>query len=150
MTSNLGARWFSGRQKVGFAADGEQARKEVENSVLTDARNTFSPEFLNRLDEILVFHPLEKDSLQAIVHQLLDETGRRLEELGIGMEIEEKAVEVLAAQGESRVYGARPLRRAVAGLVEDPAADLLLSGEVKEGDRLLITAEKGEVQVKLA
>jgi len=150
MTSNLGARWFSGRQKVGFAADGEQERKEVEKSVLTDARNTFSPEFLNRLDEILVFHPLEKDSLKAIVHQLLDETGRRLEKLGIGMEIEEKAVEVLAAQGESRVYGARPLRRAVAGLVEDPAADLLLSGEVKEGDRLLITAEKGEVQVKLA
>ena len=150
MTSNLGARWFSGRQKLGFVPDGEQARRELEKSVLADARNTFAPEFLNRLDEVLVFHPLEEDSLRAIANQLLSETGQRLDKLGVGLEIGEGAVETLAAKGMDRAYGARPLRRAVTTLVEDPAADLFLAGQVKAGDRLLVAADGGEITVRPA
>ena len=150
MTSNLGARWFSGQQRVGFAADEIQARREVEKSVLADARNRFSPEFLNRLDEILIFHPLEKESLEAIVRRLLEETKGRVEKTGIRMEIGEEAVQVLASQEESRIYGARPLRRAVTSLVENPCADLLLSGRMKKGDRLIIRAEAGRIHVDIA
>jgi len=148
MTSNLGARRFARGQRLGFASGGAAEREELERAALADARQTFAPEFLNRLDATLVFHPLERDSLESIVRQLLDETSSRLDRLGIGLDAEGPAVEVLAGQGKDREYGARPLRRAVAALVEDPAADLLLAGRLKAGDTLRVFAADGTVKVE--
>ena len=148
MTSNLGARHFAGKQRLGFSAGGAAEREELERSVLADVRNTFAPEFINRLDGTLVFHPLERETLEAITRQLLEETARRLEKLGVALDAEDAAVERLAERGKDRDHGARPLRRAIAALVEDPAADLLLSGAVKAGDRLRLTERNGQVVVE--
>ena len=134
---------------MGFAAGGEAEREELERAVLSDARNTFAPEFLNRLDAALVFHPLDQGTLSAITRQLLEETGQRLDRLGVRMQVEEGAVSLLAGRGSDREYGARPLRRAISALVEDPAADLMLSGQLKKGDTLRVSAQGDEVQVKL-
>ena len=149
MTSNLGAQRFAKGRKMGFAAGGEAEREELERAVLSDARNTFAPEFLNRLDAALVFHPLDQGTLSAITRQLLEETGQRLDRLGVRMQVEEGAVSLLAGRGSDREYGARPLRRAISALVEDPAADLMLSGQLKKGDTLRVSAQGDEVQVKL-
>ena len=140
MTSNLGARRFGQEGRLGFVPSGAAAREERERGVLADARQTFAPEFLNRLDGVLVFHPLEEDSLIAIARTLLEETRQRLARQGIGLETDEAAVSLLAGESGGREYGARPLRRAVADRVEDPAADLLLTGEAKRGDTLLLRA----------
>ena len=148
MTSNLGAQRFAKGRRLGFAAGGEAEREELERAVLSDAGNTFAPEFLNRLDATLVFHPLDGATLSAITRQLLSETGRRLDKLGISMAVEEEAVSLLAGQS-TREYGARPLRRAIASLVEDPAADLMLSGRLKKGDTLCVSAQGDQVQVRL-
>jgi len=148
MTSNLGAQRFAKGRRLGFAAGGEAEREELERAVLSDAGNTFAPEFLNRLDATLVFHPLDGAALSAITRQLLSETGRRLDKLGISMAVEEAAVSLLAGQS-TREYGARPLRRAIASLVEDPAADLMLSGRLKRGDTLCVSAQGDQVQVRL-
>ena len=149
MTSNLGAQRFAKGRRLGFAAGGEAEREELEQAVLSDARNTFAPEFLNRLDAALVFHPLDRDTLSAITRQLLAETGKRLDKLGVAMEVEEGAVCLLAGRGSDREYGARPLRRAISTLVEDPAADLMLSGRLKKGDTLCVSAQGDQVKVHL-
>ena len=150
MTSNLGARRFGKSQSLGFHAGGQAEREELERAVLADARSTFAPEFLNRLDATLVFHPLERDTLGQIARQVLSETGARLSKLGVTMEVEDQAVALLADRGADREYGARPLRRAVSALVEDPAADLILAGKLKQGDTLRVMAQEGQVQVRLA
>ena len=149
MTSNLGARRFGKRQSLGFHTGGQAEREELERAVLADARSTFAPEFLNRLDATLVFHPLERDTLGQIARQVLLETGARLSKLGVTMEVEDQAVALLADRGADREYGARPLRRAVSTLVEDPAADLILAGKLKQGDTLRVMAQEGQVRVQL-
>ena len=149
MTSNLGAAHFRPSRRLGFTGNEGQEREETEKAVLAEARAAFAPEFLNRLDALLVFHPLGEDTLRAITRQLLEETRGRLEKLGVSLEAEEGAVDLLARQGSGREYGARPLRRAIAAQVEDPAADLLLSGALKRGDTLRLTAREGQVRVEL-
>ena len=149
ISSNLGAQRFAKGKRLGFAAGGSAEREELERAVLSDAGQTFAPEFLNRLDATLVFHPLDGDTLNAITRQLLGETRRRLDKLGIAMAVEEEAVALLAGKGSSREYGARPLRRAIASLVEDPAADLMLAGRLKKGDTLCVSAQGEEVMVRL-
>ncbi len=149
MTSNLGARRFGKSQSLGFHTGGQAEREELERAVLADARSTFAPEFLNRLDATLVFHPLERDTLGQIARQVLLETGARLSKLGVTMEVEDQAVALLADRGADREYGARPLRRAVSTLVEDPAADLILAGKLKQGDTLRVMAQEGLVGVQL-
>ena len=149
MTSNLGAQRFAKGRRLGFAAGGDAEREELERAVLSDAGSTFAPEFLNRLDATLVFHPLSGETLNAITRQLLSETRKRLDKLGITMAVEEEAVTLLAGKGSSREYGARPLRRAIASLVEDPAADLMLAGRLKKGDTLCVSAQGDQVQVRL-
>ena len=149
MTSNLGARRFGRSQRLGFASGPAAEREQLEREVIADARRTFAPEFFNRLDAALVFHPLEQGDLCRIARRLLDETGGRLAGQGVKLDVEEDALALLAREGGSREYGARPLRRAVASLVEDPAADLLLSGRMKKGDTLHVIAREGTVEVSL-
>ena len=149
MPSNLGARRSGRSQRLGFASGPAAEREQLEREVIADARRTFAPEFFNRLDAALVFHPLEQGDLCRIARRLLDETGGRLAGQGVKLDVEEDAIALLAREGSSREYGARPLRRAVARLVEDPAADLLLSGRMKKGDTLHVLARAGAVEVSL-
>lgn len=147
MTSNLGARHFHQKARLGFSQGPEADRSALEQAVLREARNTFAPEFFNRLDAALVFHPLDSQTLAAITQQLLSQTGERLSALGIGLQVETEAVRLLAQTGAGQDYGARPLRRAIAAQVEDPAADLMLEGCLKKGDSLQVWAEEGQIRV---
>ena len=122
MTSNLGAQHFRAQGRLGFLPEEGTDRAAVERAVLAESRRTFAPEFLNRLDGTLVFHPLDGDSLAAITRQLLDQTGERLSALGVSLQVEEEAVRLLARAGSDRDYGARhcgpgggPSRRPAAG-----------------------------------
>ena len=150
MTSNLGARHFAQTRRLGFHTEGAAEREALEREVRAEAGRTFAPEFLNRLDEVLVFHPLEQETLERITRQLLEQTGERLDKLGIGLSVEEEAVALLAGRGENREYGARPLRRAISAQVEDPAADLMLAGRLKQGDTLRISVREGQLLVQPA
>ena len=150
MTSNLGAQHFRAQGRLGFLPEEGTDRAAVERAVLAESRRTFAPEFLKRLDGTLVFHPLDGDSLAAITRQLLDQTGERLSALGVSLQVEEEAVRLLARAGSDRDYGARPLRRAIAAQVEDPAADLLLEGALCSGGTLRVVAEGDRVQVRPA
>ena len=148
MTSNLGSQRFVRGPGLGFSPGPEGDRTALEREVLADARKSFPPEFLNRLDAALVFHPLDHTSLVSITRQLLDQAGARLAELGVSLSAEEGAVELLARSGGDREYGARPLRRAVSSLVEDPAADLVLRGALVPGDTLQVSVSQGKVTVR--
>ena len=147
MTSNLGARHFHQKARLGFSQGPEADRSALEQAVLREAQNTFAPEFFNRLDAALVFHPLDSQTLASITQQMLSQTGERLSALGIGLQVEPEAVRLLAQTGAGQDYGARPLRRAIAAQVEDPAADLMLEGCLKKGDSLQVWAEEGQIRV---
>ena len=146
MTSNLGARHFHQRARLGFSPGQESDRLALEQAVLGEAKKTFAPEFFNRLDAALVFHPLDPPILAAITQQLLEQTGERLSALGIHLQVDQEAVRLLAQSDGT--YGARPLRRAIAAQVEDPAADLMLEGCLKRGDTLQVSAGSGVIQVQ--
>ena len=148
MTSNLGSQRFVRGPGLGFSPRPEGDRTALEREVLADARKSFPPEFRNRLDAALVCHPLDHTSLVSITRQLLDQAGARLAELGVSLSAEEGAVELLARSGGDREYGARPLRRAVSSLVEDPAADLVLRGALVPGDTLQVSVSQGKVTVR--
>lgn len=151
MTSNLGAGRFAAENRLGFSTTGGQPeREQLEKEVLSDAKHTFAPEFLNRLDGTLVFHPLEQRELCTITRGLLKETGARMSKLGITLKVEENAVAVLTQTGSSKEYGARPLRRAIARQVEDKAADMMLSGKLKSGDTLQFSGDNGALNVSIA
>jgi len=145
MTSNLGARRFAQSQKLGFSA-GEQARN-LEQDVLKDAKGAFSPEFFNRLDGALVFHPLSSEVLTAIMENLLQESAARFARLGVTLTWEKEAARMLAARGDARLYGARPLRRVLSRSIEDPAARMLLSGELAAGRTLRAVSRGNEVEL---
>ena len=143
MTSNVGARkMVSHAPPMGFAGGSREDRQREE--VLAELRGRFRPEFLNRLDEVVLFHRLKGNDLEHIAGRLLTGVKGRLAALGVGLKAEEKAVALLAQpQGElEREQGARPIRRAVRRQVEEPAAQLLLSQKLNTGDTLCLAVEE--------
>jgi ATP-dependent Clp protease ATP-binding subunit ClpC len=139
MTSNVGAGNIKTTGTMGFAADNAKAEEQavydkMKARVMDALKATFRPEFLNRVDETIVFHALEKEHILAIVDLMMKELRKRLQEQGIGMEVSVEAKEKLVAEGYDPAYGARPLRRAIQRMIEDPLAEDLLRGRYKEGD----------------
>ncbi|MFI3250141.1 MAG: ATP-dependent Clp protease ATP-binding subunit, partial [Eubacteriales bacterium] len=149
MTSNLGAGQFRKRDQMGFGIGEGYNRARIEHEVLREVEKTFRPEFLNRLDSSLVFHPLEDQCLTEIVEQLLAQTKYRLAVHGITMEVEEGVIPLIAKAGKDKNYGARPLRRAIASWVETPAADLMLAHQAPSGKVLQVSAQNNQVAVEL-
>ena len=155
MTSNVGAKNITAQGKrLGFAdtdaentQDGEKSFEAVKDAVVAELKRTFRPEFLNRIDETIIFHPLNAQDIAEIARKLLAVTARRVEGLGISMEVDDAAVELVAKEGFDPVYGARPLRRAIQSNVEDAVAEALLQGEVKEGDHICATAQDGRIAI---
>lgn len=149
LTSNVGARRITAKGRLGFStqteSDGLRSPTEVEHGVMEDVRRTFRPEFLNRLDETVVFHQLGRTELSLIAQRMLDDLGQRLTALGVTLETTPQAREALTCAGFDPDYGARPLRRAIRAQVEDPAAGLLLSGELPAGSILTVAEEAGKV-----
>ena len=139
MTSNVGAGNIKTTGTMGFAADNAKAEEQavydkMKARVMDALKATFRPEFLNRVDETIVFHALEKEHILAIVDLMMKDLRKRLQEQGIGMDVSVEAKEKLVAEGYDPAYGARPLRRAIQRMIEDPLAEDLLRGRYKEGN----------------
>ena len=154
MTSNVGARsLMEKRTRLGFA-EGETTDpdtadyEELKRLVNEDLKRTFKPEFLNRIDEIVVFHRLTRENIRAICRNMLQTVTGRLAGMEITMHVSDEAVDLLADKGFDPVYGARPLRRAIQSAVEDTAAEEILAGTVKAGDTVLLTVEDGRLALK--
>ncbi len=146
MTSNVGTS-IIGKNQLGFApGDGAPpSREDFEKRLMDELRKSFRPEFLNRIDEVIVFDPLDKVQLAQIVELLLAHLRRQVEAQGMQLEVTESAAEYIAEHGYDAEYGARPLRRAIQRLVENPLSSALLRGEFHEGDAIRVTAQDGEL-----
>jgi ATP-dependent Clp protease ATP-binding subunit ClpC len=143
MTSNVGTRQFTLHTHMGFARSGEeQAYEKMKETVSNELRRTFNPEMLNRIDEVIVFHPLTKDHMRQIVDLLLQRLERQLKEKHMSLQVEREAKEFLIEQGFDPNFGARPLRRAIQRYVEDALAEEVLKGRFGEGG--VIRIRKGE------
>ena len=148
MTSNVGAQAIIEPKKLGFMSekDDRQDYERMKSGVMEEVRRLFKPEFLNRIDEIMVFHPLKKPEIKKIVNILLKNLEKRCEEqLGIELKISESVKDYLAESGFDSKYGARPLRRAIQNRLEDPMANKILDGGIKTGDTVKIQLLKKEI-----
>jgi len=150
MTSNLGSDIISSRGgALGFTTgDAEAAEKPLRDRVMGRLRESMRPEFLNRIDEIVLFRKLDTEQLHRITDLLLDESRARLQAKGIELEIATDAVDWIAERGHQPEFGARPLRRAIQREVDDRIADLLLDDELVEGSAVTVAVEDGELVVR--
>ena len=141
MTSNVGAKLISQKQKAfGFAAGAkelEQNEKEIKDAVMGELRNTFRPEFLNRVDDIIVFQRLTKENIKEIASRLLAVLQKRVEDMGIEVTFSDEEVRKIADAGFDDVYGARPLKRAIQSRIEDALSEEMLKGNVKKGGKYI-------------
>lgn len=156
MTSNLGAKFLKTDDAavMGFLAgknkDGKEENdnfEEAKKSTMEAVKRHFRPEFLNRIDEMIVFHPLTGDDLSKIVTILLRSVTKRLHERGLELEISDDAMKLLVKEGSDFAFGARPLKRAIQRLIEDPISDLILKGEAKEGSTIKAEAKDGAIEL---
>ncbi len=156
MTSNIGARNITDkRTSLGFSAkesveDDERDNEEIRELVMKDLKNTFRPEFINRIDETVVFHRLTREDIRKIAANMLQTVSDRLSTLDIKLEVSEEAVDKLAEVGYDPTYGARPLRRTIQSLIEDAAAEKLLDGSIKAGERVKATVENDKIVLEAA
>jgi len=148
MTSNLGARAIISPKKLGFTShdDKERSYEEMKKMVMDEVKQLFRPEFLNRIDDIIVFQPLDKDDVKQIALLRLKETADRVQHsVGIGLEFSDEAVAHIAEEGFDPSYGARPLLRAIQNKVEDELAEAVLCGKYKDGDKVRVEFADGKI-----
>ena len=138
MTSNAGAHKIGTRRSMGFgsASDGEKSYEDMKETLMGEVKKIFRPEFVNRVDEIIVFHALEKEDIDKIALHMMNDVAKRIKERGIELEVTSEAAQVAAKAGYDLQYGARPLRRAIQRLVEDALSEEILSGNIKLGQRV--------------
>ena len=147
MTSNVGANKITdSKLAMGFnhSEDGKDSAKTIGELVMPDLKRTFKPEFLNRLDEIIVFNQLEKDDIKEIARRMLKTLIKRVKDMDIDIEFTDEAVSALADEGFDKTYGARPLRRAIQSKIEDRLSELILDGTVKPNTKCTVDFKDGE------
>ena len=160
MTSNLGAKALhKNSPELGFLAAKKSDSnvdenkgidfKEAKKSVMDAVKRHFRPEFLNRIDEMIVFHPLTEEDLKEIVTILMSDVTKRLEERDLQLEISPEAMQLLIKEGSDFTMGARPLKRAIQRLIEDPVSDLILKGDAKEGKIIKADAKDNDLVVSI-
>jgi len=137
MTSNLGSQWITDL--------GPGQEEEIRNRVMEALKAQFRPEFLNRVDEVIIFHQLGREHIKQIVDLQFDQLKKRLADRHIDVELTEAAKELLVQEGYDPAYGARPLKRTIQRLVLDPLAVRVLEGEFKEGDTVSVDAREGSI-----
>lgn len=141
MTSNAGARSIAAPKRLGFTSveTPEQSYEMMKKGVMDEIKTIFKPEFLNRIDDIIVFHPLEQEEITRIVRLLTDVMAKRVKEnMNITVSFTKKAIEKIAEEGYDKAYGARPLRRAIQSKIEDAFAEEYLLGNIKAGDKVSV------------
>ena len=147
MTSNIGARnIIEKRKSMGFSQNEseEKDQQQIKELVLDELKKAFRPEFLNRLDDIIIFHKLSREDILKIAYNMLKGLSKRSEGLGIQVEFDSSVAERVAEVGFDAVYGARPLRRAIQSNVEDALSEKILEGEIAKGDKVKFVFENGE------
>ncbi|MCL4418009.1 MAG: AAA family ATPase, partial [Actinobacteria bacterium] len=151
MTSNLGAREIHKNNPMGFrkAEDEDLSYGDIKNKVMSELKKAFRPEFLNRLDEVIVFHKLTKSEIYQIIDLMIFRIQKQLELQGITIEMKDDAKELLLAKGYDSAMGARPMRRSIQSLIEDPISERIISGEIKVGDNIEVTNENDEMCFKI-
>jgi ATP-dependent Clp protease ATP-binding subunit ClpC len=150
LTSNTGAEHIvSGGARLGFRPSDskENGKNAISSAVMDDLRRVFRPEFLNRLDEIILFHPLEPAELQQIAKDLIRALSKRLEPLGVSLDVPGPVLDLLCREGTDPANGARPLRRAIRSNIENPLAELLLSGAVASGGHVRAQTDGTTIQL---
>ena len=154
MTSNVGARLLSEKKSLGFSAETDEknaAQNEYEESkkaVMAELKKEFKPEFINRIDEIIVFHKLGENEIKQIIDIMLNTVQKRLKEQNIKIEIDDKAKDLIAKNGVDTNYGARPLRRAIQNMVEDKIAEAILDGKILPNKLAKITAKDDKIVIE--
>lgn len=147
MTSNVGARLITEKKvSFGFGESGKDDNKDVKELVLNELKNTFRPEFLNRVDDIIVFSKLDKEQIAEICVKMLNNLAERLKNLNITAEFDDSVKYALAEKGFDPVYGARPLRREIQNKIEDPLSEKILDSSVKNGDTVVCTYKDGNFE----
>ena len=154
MTSNVAADHLMREMSVGFrlaqdeAKNAEEDYQKMKDKVLDQLKKTFRPEFLNRIDAVVVFRALTKPQIREIVELMLKQVQERLDEHQMALEASEEAKELLATQGYDPHFGARPLRRVIQTMIEDPLSEAILAGEYKPGDTVLLEIEDDEIKLR--
>ena len=148
MTSNAGAHAIGRQRAVGFgsAFDDERSYEAMKESIMGEVKKIFRPEFINRVDEIIVFHSLEQEHIDKIAMLMMDNVARRLKERGIDLEITPEAARTVARAGYDLQYGARPLRRAIQRLVEDALSEEILTGEIQTGEKVRVLPDGDKLE----
>ena len=151
MTSNLGATQLRDEKEVGFGArDLSDDYNAMAGAIRQQLRLHFRPEFLNRIDETIIFHPLNKQQLHQIVRLMVKRVQKRVAAQNIKLKLTAGAINLVAAKGYNPEYGARPLRRALQDLVEDPLSEALLTGQLASGDTATVGSSRGKITLKVA
>mgnify|MGYP000858032353 CR=1 FL=1 len=148
MTSNVGARDIKNQGGLGFMPTEHSAYESMKDKVISELKKTFRPEFLNRIDEIIVFHALNKDHINQIVDLMFAELKKRLLEQDIHLEGTPEAKDKIAKEGYDPDFGARPLRRAIQRLIENPLSDELLAGKFEPGDTVIVDGNENKIVFK--
>ena len=154
MTSNVGAKLITESKKLGFSnSSNEEERNKIDyenakRDIMQEVKKEFRPEFINRIDEIIVFHKLEQEDIEKIVNLMLTNLLKRLEDQGYIIEIDESVKNYVIKEGTDKNYGARPLRRAIQTIVEDTITDGILNGEIKINEKKILIESEGKVIIK--
>ena len=155
MTSNLGARLITDKKHLGFtnltneenkSIDGQKEYEETKKEVMSELKKELRPEFINRIDEIIVFHKLNDNEINQIIDIMLKEVVNRLKEQKYDIELEPEVKEMVAKEGIDKNFGARPLRRTIQNLVEDKLAEEILDGKLNKGKLAKFTVKDGKMR----
>ena len=152
MTSNAGAQNIIQPKNLGFMsqADEKKDHENMKNKVMEEVKRLFKPEFLNRIDDIIVFHTLSKDEIGQIVDLMINSVNKRtLEQMKISIELDKDAKDYIVSKGYDSKYGARPLRRTIQNEIENVLAEKILEGEVKNGSKVLVSCKDGKLSFSL-
>ena len=148
MTSNVGSEFIKKMSYLGFSTSERQETKDLKSRIMDSLRQSFRPEFLNRIDEIVVFNPLSGHDIQKIVELQLKKIHERLESKGISLDVSVSARKILAEQGFDPNFGARPLKRLIQRLIIDPLSEKALAGKFKNGGRAVVAGIRRKIEVK--
>jgi ATP-dependent Clp protease ATP-binding subunit ClpC len=150
MTSNIGAELIRKESTLGFVSHSDEGKvqqlayERMKDKLLGELKKTFRPEFLNRIDGVVVFHSLSKEHIRQIVDLMLGKVAQQLQEKGVKLQVTDAAKDLLGEKGYDQTFGARPLRRVIQNLVEDQLSEMLLRGEFSAGDTVLLDCGEGE------
>ena len=153
MTSNIGARLITEKKSLGFtnSAEEDEAKEyeDIKKNVMAELKKQLRPEFINRIDDIIVFHKLNDEEINSIIDLLLKNVEQRLVEQGLNIKIDKSVKELIAKKGVDKEFGARPLRRAIQNIVEDKLAEEILDGNIKPGLEAKLVAKDDKVELKV-